>query len=360
MTKVAFLTDAPKVGGSEIWLLEVLPRLLGNGLEATMLLSDRENLNPLAERMSQRGVRVERFSQTWELSVLSKEFDLRVLQGWNPIMYSQVLPHLARPKAVVIHDQMKYQYPFGLEAFYRWGFGFTKAKHLVHADRVITVSKWSAEYMHKNYGLHKVIAIRNGIDLARFHPPSTGEHKRLREKLGFKGFVVVYAARLALEKNHWALLQTARLTPGIRYILLGDGELRSVLTPLAPSNVEFWGRRWDVPEIYRAADASLQPTLAENQSLSTLEAMASGLPVITTNIPAQQEIIEHGVDGFLLPAKAKLFAQTLRQLQHDPALWQRIAGAAYAKVAQKHTLDQTAQSFLEVLQGISRGTGQPD
>lgn len=56
-----------------------------------------------------------------------------------------------------------------------------------------------------------------------------------------------------------------------------------------------------MPELYRAADAVLLPTLGENQSLATLEAMASGLPVITTPIPAQAELIQDGLTGRLVP-----------------------------------------------------------
>lgn len=345
----AFVSDAPRIAGSEIWLLEVLPRLATCGVDSTLFLPDLENLNDFVERIKQRGINVRRFADISELPSLTQDFDLRVLQGRFPNIYQQVLPKLAKPNAVLIHDQMQYHYPFGLEAFYRWGFGMTKARYLGHTDRVITVSRWSANYMRQSYGIQRLVSIHNGVDLDRFHPAVQGEREKLREQFAFTGFVVVYAARLALEKNHWALLQTAKQTPEMRYILVGEGELKPFLTRFAPPNVEFWGKRWDVPEIYRAADASLQPTLAENQSLSTLEAMACGLPVVTTDIPAQAEIITHGLDGFLLPAKATLFAKALRQLQQDIALARQIGNAAQAKIAQKHTIQQTATAFFAAL-----------
>lgn len=345
----AFITDAPRIAGSEIWLLEVLPRLSRWGIVPTLFLPDFANLNEFEARITQRGVRVIRFSDLSSLPSLTKDFDLRVIQGRYPKIYSQTLPTLAKPSAVLIHDQMQYHYPFGLESFYRWGFGVTKARHLATASRVITVSRWSADFMLKSYGTPNLVSIQNGVDLDRFHPPTPDQRQMLRKKFGFGSFVVVFAARLALEKNHWSLLQTARQTPEMRYILVGEGELKSLLTRFAPPNVEFWGRRWDVAEIYQAADASLQPTLAENQSLSTLEAMASGLPVVTTDIPAQRELIEHGVEGFLLPLRADIFARTLRQLRDDPLLSQSIGQAAYKKIVQKHTIEITARMLSETL-----------
>ena len=101
-----------------------------------------------------------------------------------------------------------------------------------------------------------------------------------------------------------------------------------------------------MPELYRAVDAVLLPTLGENQSLATLEAMASGLPVVTTPIPAQAELIQDGLTGRLVPPHPRRLAQALREA--SPELGKR----ARAFVEATHTLDQAARRLAATLKWL--------
>lgn len=145
----------------------------------------------------------------------------------------------------------------------------------------------------------------NGVDVERFRPPLPGEKEALKGRYGLKRPAVLVPARMSPEKNHLAVLLTARLLPQVDFLLVGTGELlglwRRAARLLGLENVRFLGRREDMPELYRAVDAVLLPTLGENQSLATLRAMASGLPVVTTPIPAQAELIQDGLTGRLVP-----------------------------------------------------------
>jgi glycosyltransferase involved in cell wall biosynthesis len=101
-----------------------------------------------------------------------------------------------------------------------------------------------------------------------------------------------------------------------------------------------------MPELYRAADAVLLPTLGENQSLATLEAMASALPVVTTPIPAQEELIQNGVTGLLVPPRPHLLAQALNRLQGEG---QALGARARAHVLGHHTLEGSAEVLAAAL-----------
>lgn len=109
-----------------------------------------------------------------------------------------------------------------------------------------------------------------------------------------------------------------------------------------------------MPDLYRAADVLLQPTLAENQSLVTLEALASGLPLVTTPIPAQRELVQDGQTGLLVPPQPALLARALRALAAHPEQARRYGAAAREWVLDHHSLDQTvgqvAQAFAEATQ----------
>lgn len=346
--QIAFITDATRVAGSEIWLLETLPRLREAGLEPSVYFPRTPTMDAFAARFPGHRIRVERYGYWDELARQTAELDLRVVQAGNPQTYAALLPRLARPRLVLSHDQMRFFYPLGLEAFYRTIFALSKVRAWQQADAVLTVSGWAAEFL-RSLGISQAVGLFNGVDPERFRPASPPERRELRERFGFGGFTVLYPARLSPEKNHWALLGAARQTPGYRYVLVGEGELSGLLRRLAPANVAFWGRRTEMPELYRAADALLQPTLAENQSLATLEAMASGLPVVTSRIPAQLELVTPEENGLAVEPSPTLLAEALRRLERDPTLRLRIGEAARKRVLERHTLDASSRHLTRVL-----------
>ncbi len=348
LPQVAFISDATRIAGSEVWLLETLPHLQSLGLEPSLHLHYSPDLDEFAARFTERQVAIKRY-QTWEeLLEQTTPANLRVVQAGNPQTYAVLLARLPGPKLVLSHDQMRFFYPLGLEALYRLVFILTKVRAWQKADGVLTVSSWAAEFL-RSLGVRQPSGLFNGVDPQRFRPASAEELPQLRRKLGWAGFTVLYPARLSPEKNHWALLRTARLTPNYRYILVGEGELGGILKRLAPPNVEFWGRRSDMPELYRAADAMLQPTLAENQSLATLEAMASSLPIVTSRIPAQLELVHHGQTGFTVEPSARHLAAAVRQLAQDSRLRLQLGQAARHHVEQNHTLAGASLRLAQAL-----------
>lgn len=152
---------------------------------------------------------------------------------------------------------------------------------------------------------------------------------------------------MSLEKNHLAVLLTAKLLPEADFLLVGTGELMGLWQKTAwflnLKNVHFLGRRTDMPELYRAVDAMLLPTLGENQSLATLEAMASALPTVSTPIPAQQELIVSGQTGLLTPPWPSALARALQNLPLH------LGKQARAHVLAHHTLEKSAHTLASVL-----------
>lgn len=356
---VAFITDAPRVAGSEVWLLDVLPRLKSHGVSPHVYLNRAAPLDGLVQRLTEAGVPVTRYDALGTLPDLTRGADVRAVQVWEPATYAALLPALAAPRVVVVHDQLEYHYPAGLNHVYRAVYRRTKATPQRTAEQVVTVSAWGQAFMHREYGLPHVDSVLNGVDTDRFRPAPPAERTALRHDLEFTRFTVLVPGRFAPEKNQLAAVLAARRAPGLDFVFAGDmdsgvGTLaRGLARTLKLGNVRFLGRRWDMPELYRAADALLQPTLAENQSLVTLEAMASGLPVVTTPIPAQAELIEDGVTGLLVPPQPGLLAQALRALAAHPEKAQALGLAAREHVAQHHTPGGTAAQVAQLLRDVA-------
>lgn len=357
---VAFITDAPRVAGSEIWLWDVLPRLKERGLNPSVYLPRAAPLDELATRFEQAGVPTCRYDDRRDLPALTRDADLRVLQVWDPATYQALLPTLRRPRAVIVHDQLEYHYPLGVNRVFRAIYRHTKARQQRRADRVITVSHWGQAFLTRHLGLRDVHSVQNGVNPERFRPADGMERQGLRADLQFRRFTVLVPGRFALEKNQMTAVLTARHAPELDFVFAGD--MDSPLGTLALQlrhtysleNVRFLGRRWDMPELYRAADALLQPTLAENQSLVTLEAMSSGLPIVTTAIPAQAELVQDGVTGLLVPARPELLAQALQALATHPQRTRALGAAARDHVLAHHTLERTADGVARALREAAR------
>ena len=352
--KVAFMTDAPKPAGSETWLAQVTPRLTTYGIEPTVFLPAHPNLQSFSERLASQ-VEVNVYHKPEELTEITANYDLRFVQGWFPGFYARVLPALAHPKVLFEHDQLERHFPLGMGFAARNFYSVTKAAYLGHADLVLSGTYWASEYLKNTFGVKNVRTIPSGVDFELFAPRPAGWREEKRAQLGARGFTVLVPARFAPEKNHLAVLGTARLTPEIQYLLAGGGgELEGFIRWLAArwhlDNVVFLGQRSDMPELYPASDAVFLPTLADNPGLVILEGMVAGVPVVTSDFPPQKEIID-SQHGFLVPPKPAACAQALRQLAADPELRARMGQAGREHVQKMRTLattiDLLAQTLLE-------------
>ncbi len=342
--RILFLTDAKTVGGSEVYLREMLPRLRQLGLEAEVAMPLAEGTAPIREALATKGIAVHAYRSLGELP---RNYDRIVASAWYPQSYRRFYERFPRLTAL-IHDQIEIFYPLGLHYLYRLGYRLLQVPNLVRAEAVITVSRWAARWLQEVHGVKRVYSVPNGVDTERFRPPVPGEKEALRERYGLKRFSVIVPARMSPEKNHLAVLLTARLLPEVDFLLVGTGELMKLwqhTTRLINlRNVHFLGRRSDMPELYRAVDAMLLPTLGENQSLATLEAMASGLPVVTTPIPAQEELVKHGETGLLVPPRPSAIAAALKRLPGD------LGAKARAFIQTHHTLEASAKRLFTILE----------
>jgi glycosyltransferase involved in cell wall biosynthesis len=346
--RVLFLTDAKRIGGSEVYLREMLPRLKNLGLSPEAALPLAEGNKPIREALLAQGIPVHAYQALKDLPQ-PQRFDRVVASAWYPQSYRTFFTRYPRI-TLLIHDQIEIFYPLGGRYLYRLGYRLLQVPNLRRAEAVITVSKWAARWLREVHGVEKVFAVPNGVDTERFRPPAPGEKEALRVQYGLNRYAILVPARMSPEKNHLAVLLTARLLPEVDFLLVGTGELEGIWRKTAQvlrlGNVRFLGRREDMPELYRAADAVLLPTLGENQSLAILEAMASALPVVTTPIPAQEELIQNGVTGLLVSPRPSLLARALSEALKRGKTMGKLARGF---VLEHHTLNASAEALTRAL-----------
>jgi len=352
--RVGFITDAQEIGGSEVWLAEVLPRLQDYGIAPLAAFPEGGKTKPIIVKLETAGIPVVQYQNYEELPPV----DLWVSSAWFPKNFARMLKSLPRPHYALVHDQIEIYYPLGLHRLYRLGYRLLKAPLLRQADGVITVSRWAAEFLKNVHRVPNVHYVQNGVDTSRFRPPDPKEKERLKQEFGLEGIIALLPARFAisLEKNQITALLVAKHFSEITLILAGDGPLLKTMKNFAQimgiKNSIFLGRTERMPELYRAADIFIFPTLGENQSLATLEAMASGLPIITSHIPAQEELITPCEEGILLPAEPTPFAKYLKLLANNEELRNRLGRSARKKVLKKHTLEKSAEKLAQKLKEL--------
>ncbi|MEY2565145.1 MAG: UDP-glucose:(heptosyl)LPS alpha,3-glucosyltransferase [Verrucomicrobiota bacterium] len=165
------------------------------------------------------------------------------------------------------------------------------------AGRIIANSRMVQEEIVRLYGFpsEKIDLVPNGVPVAAFRPDEERRSK-MRETLGLKSEeVAVLFAGSGWERKGLRFATAAMEQSGkeMRLLVAGRGDQRRFKS----KRVQFLGVVQDMPALYGAADIFLLPTVYDPFSNACLEALAAGLPVITTRANGFSEIIEHGVHG---------------------------------------------------------------
>jgi glycosyltransferase involved in cell wall biosynthesis len=178
----------------------------------------------------------------------------------------------------------------------------------------------------------KAVTIYNGIPVDRFVMRNAEARKKLLSETGWPEDAVVLGkvARLNPPKDHRMLLQSMALAhaaePKVRLVLIGDGPLRAELEALSQKLnlvevVCFMGDRSDVASLLPGFDVFVMSSTTEGYSISLLEACASALPIVATDVGGNREIIADGLNGYLVPAKLpERFAEAILRLIRAPAV----------------------------------------
>jgi 1,2-diacylglycerol 3-alpha-glucosyltransferase len=204
-------------------------------------------------------------------------------------------------------------------------------------------------------GLGKeVIPISCGIDLRRFSPGN--DDSKLKQKYGLPArLTLLYVGRLDREKRIDVIL---RAMPAIvervdaQLVVAGPGKMRRDLEVLVDNlrikdRVTFLGYLpdEDLPRIYRVADVFVIAGVAELQSIATMEAMASGLPVIAVNAMALPELVHHGENGFLFPEDdAEALAAAAVRILSDELLRNQMANRSL-EIIQAHDINNVVEQY---------------
>ncbi len=250
---------------------------------------------------------------------------------------------------------------------------------LNHHQRLLAVSQATRDF-HVGQGVdpQRITVLHNGVDLDRFRPNNAPTS--LREQLGLppSARLVVTIGQIGLRKGHDVLVDAAVRLAGrllnVHWLVVGErfsqkaesqrfeDDLREAAAGPLAGHMHLLGWRDDVDQVLRAADLLVHPARQEPLGRVLLEAAASGLPVVATDVGGTREIFPKDGEGAILvpPDDAATLAETTLRVLTDDTLRQAMQRSARRRAEEAFNVRRAAAELVEhyrELLGLSTGKG---
>ena len=388
----------PTLGGQENHLLELSASLIAAG--AALLVLTRRVARSIPAREQLGTVPVRRLTpvgaikgvglravprlglllckMTWRLIRDRRRYDVVLVSGFNFMPLAPVLAGMLTGKPCVVRPEspLEVTETVGLDSRKKMGLsersaairllGALRRRTARRVDRYIAISsEIRAGLERAGIDGGRIVAIPNGIAVERFAPVSAARRSQLRALLALPAnrLLLIYTGRLAASKGVMMLIdvwrEIAPLHPQAHLVILGSGQgcfddreaaLREFIAAHAmDSQVTLTGTVANVHEYLQAGDLFVFPSDYEGFSLSILEAMTAGLPMVCTRVGIAAELADSCRFGLLVPPRDReSFRDALQRLLPDAALRAELGANARAAVQNRYSLAAEARRYLDV------------
>lgn len=397
--RVCILTEtySPVVGGGERQAQTLAADLLANGFGVCVVTrrSDRalaraevidnvpvHRVPPAGRGRSKRWLMT--LSSLRALARLRDQYDVVFVSGFKALGLSAVIVSQLFHKVCILkadsNGEMSGEFfTDGLKTV-----GLTPASRLFRAllavrNWVLRRSDWfvaitpgiAEELRRQGVDGNAICCVANAVDTVRFHPAQNGERPSLRRRLGLpdKEVIVTYTGRLVSYKGLPLLMRVAeRLQQeydDVGFVLIGsggldihncEGELRAYVSAHhLGTSIHFAGEVPNVHEYLQASDIFVLPTEEDAFPLALVEAMACGLPVISTPVGGIGQIVTSGENGLLVkPGDFQQLYDALRDLTTNPSRSAALGAAAAQTVRARYSREIVARRYIELFQHAHR------
>ncbi len=225
-----------------------------------------------------------------------------------------------------------------------------------HVDVISAQSKAAASLIEQQGFRKPILPISCGLDLQQYYPDPNVDRTKYRERYGIDIYkkAFLFLGRLDGEKRIDLLLRAMEQVTrdDVEMVIAGQGRSEESLHRIAAdmqnkNTVRFTGfiPAEDIPGLMNSVDVFVMPSEAELLSISTLEAMACGLPVILADALALPELVKTSENGYLFkPGDAADLVRYINMMADHPEQWEAM-GMVSREIALPHSLDLTLQKF---------------
>lgn len=360
----------PHVGGAERQIAALAPHLQAHGIALTVLT--RRYDRQLLPFEIVKGVPVYRLPTPGPKALAALSFT--ALAQWMVVRQRPHLVHaheLLSPATVALTAKRLFGVPIVAKVLNGGAFGdvaklqqrATGKRRLrllrQEVDAFIAISsEIDNELATVGVDAAKRHPIPNGVDIDQFHPVTEKERAQIRHRLDLpEGLLVLFVGRLTAQKrldlllDCWPPLQ--HKYPNANLVLLGTGDQEAILKARKVPGVHFLPPVDDVAPYLQAADLFVLPSAAEGLSNALLEAMATGLPVLATEVGGAGDLIVQGQNGRLIPPnRAATLGGALDELLSSSTLRQQLGAAARHTVKTKYALPTVADRLQKLYRAL--------
>jgi glycosyltransferase involved in cell wall biosynthesis len=236
-------------------------------------------------------------------------------------------------------------------------------------DLTTTISR-AAATRHVRVGSvpeKRLKVVVNGLPLEQFRPDPQ-IRAAVRQELGIQDeFVWLAVGRFEAPKDYPNLINAISRTLPQRglFVIAGDGPLRSEIETLAAERnvshrIRFLGIRKDIPDLMAAADGYVMSSAWEGLPMVLLEAAGSGLPIVTTNVGGNCEIVRDGISGFLVPpSDATALSEALRRMERQSSLARAAMGSSGREFVTKNfSLSSVLDEWESIYRSLMKNSTQ--
>jgi len=297
-------------------------------------------------------------------------YDLVHFHGSKAGLVGRVAAVLAGYKKTVVtaHNFVIYEeVPIAKKIIYRYGESLLSRV----TSKIITVSQALKHDLVRNYKItpEKIVPIYNGIDLAKYYQAPPRDQARGRYGLKPEMLVIGTVARMAPQKGLKYLIEAVakiclhpdRTSPDILFVIAGDGPLKPELERFAVDigmrdKVLFPGYIDDINELFACLDIFVIPSIAEGLSITTIEAMAAGLPVVASRVGGLPELVTEGVTGLLVePRDTSALAAAINSLVNDREMRVQFGEKGKMFALDRFSIENMVEQTIRVYQNVIAG-----
>ena len=368
--KVAFINYSLDIGGIETLILEIGKRL------------NRDIFDPSVFIFRKDGKLRSEFAK-WNIPVI----EIRKNGGFDWFLPLRLSRALKQHSVDIVHTHNPANWLYGGIAARLAGFPLVHTEHTTcdyhnyhvrrwklierilarFTDVISAVSESVKDYMVNivHISPSKLKVVHNAVNLEDFNIQIDRALLKRQLKLKKKDIVIGNIARFYENKDQQTLLRALKIVlddyKNVFLLLAGDGPLKEKMQDLAKDlkinkQVQFLGNRRDIPNLLKIMDIFVLSSKREGLPIVLLEAMASGVPVVATNVDGNGELVTHNETGMLvLPNNPKALAEVIIQLLKDKARMKKIGINGKNRVEKEFTFATMVRTYEDIYKSLVNG-----
>jgi glycosyltransferase involved in cell wall biosynthesis len=350
-----FINSITIYGGGEVWMITAMKEFIRKGYNVTFVC---KNDAAIINHSIEAGIETIPINISGDLNPVTifklnnifkkKSINIVIANTGKDLRLSGMASLFLKDIKVIARQGI--DYPLKNNFWYKVAYKKLAERIVANSEATKTTMLKSAPWLIAE----RVKVIYNGINPELYKQEYT---KNLRNEFGFdeNDFVIGFVGRLSVQKGVQYALDAFKSViekcSNIHLLICGDGELRGDVEKFVSENkleskIHLAGFRKDIPDIMKTIDVLLTPSLWEGFGIVLIEAMASGKACIAADTSSIPEIVEDGVNGFLVPPKdSQSIADSLIIMISDPQLVHQMGQVGIKTVNNKFTIDKMIKEY---------------